>query len=139
MTGTYSSTLTEGSDGVFKGSFGAVEDVKVLLSEYHGVLMTALQQAAGEETDRIRQIAAESDSPWNPIADSLYVDFDYEAGQFVYGVKGDEKVQQKAVDLEYGMLEQPPAPLLRSSAIQGQYDLSSAIDAKVHNELGKRY
>jgi hypothetical protein len=139
MTGNYSSTLSQGSNGIFTGSFGAVDEVKTLVSEYHAVLMQAIKDAAKEETQRVRQAASDEKSPWNSIADSLNVDFDYNEGQFVYGVQGDEKTQQKAMDLEYGTLENAPAPLLRSSAIQGQYDLSLTLDSKVNNELGKRY
>lgn len=139
MSGNYSSTIDQGSNGIFTGSFTAVEEVKTLLAEYQVTLMKALKDASARETQRIQQAASAEDSPWNGIASALKVDYDAEEGQFVYGVEGDEETQRKAMDLEYGTLEQAPAPLLRSSAIQGQYDLSSAIDSSVRHELGKRY
>lgn len=139
MSGNYSSTIDQGSNGIFTGSFTAVEEVKTLLAEYQVTLMKALKDASARETERIRQAASAEDSPWNGLANSLSVNFDPTEGQFVYGVEGDEETQRKAMDLEYGTLEQAAAPLLRSSAIQGQYDLSSTIDSSIRHELGKRY
>lgn len=139
MIGINSSSISTGSNGVITGSFGAVDNVKVLLSEYHAVLMKAIKDASARETQRVRQAASAADSPWNGIANNLNVDFDYEEGQFSYNVTGDEEAQKKAMDLEYGTLDQAPQPLLRSSAIQGQYDLSLSIDSTINSELGKLY
>lgn len=139
MTGISLSSTTVGSNGIFTGSFGAVDSAKTLIAEYHNLLIQTLNQAAEQETNRVRKAAASNESPWNKLSNNIKVDYDYENGQFVYGVKGDEQVQKKAMELEYGTLDTPPSPLLRSSAIQGQYDLSASIDQQVSNEMGKMY
>lgn len=135
MTGSSSSYTSTSSSGMITGTFAAVEYAQNVLATYDKVLMDALKQAAKEETARIQKTARSEGSIWKEVADNLEVVYDHDNRQFTYTLSGDESVQRKAAGFEYGDMDQAPQPLLRSGALQGQYDLERNINDTLRTGL----
>jgi hypothetical protein len=54
---------------------------------------------------------------------------------FNYSIEGDESTQSHAMTLEYGDGNNPPDPLLRTSAIGSQHDMSTDINQTLRTGL----
>lgn len=135
MTGSSSSYMSTSSTGIFTGSFGAVEYAEAVLQRYDEVLMQALKAAAQDEQARVRKAALQMQSGWSELSDKLLVQYDHEGRQFTYTIEGDERTQEKGMNLEYGNGHLAPEPLLRSNAIQSDYTMGASINEVLRSGL----
>lgn len=139
MIGSSSTYSSSGSKGIITGSFGAVERLEYILESYKEALTDSIDQFAESETERIRRLASSVESSWYKLRDSLSVHYDYETGEFVYGVIGDDNDMELSMELEYGTPDSPPKPLLRTAALTGAQVSQSEITTGIRQYLGEAY
>lgn len=133
MGGSSSTYTLSDSDGIINGPFGAVEHLERVLRLYERAVTEAVEQFADSEKRRVRRLASSVENNWYKLRESLNVRYDYETGEFVYEVEGDELVNQIAAELEYGTPGNPPNALLRSAALDG----AQVSDLEVANGIRK--
>jgi hypothetical protein len=135
MTGSSSSYTSTSSKGVFTKSFGVIDYAQNILSKYDEILMQAFKDNAKAEQARVQKEANTRESGWKDISDKIKVAYDHEGRQFSYSIEGDESTQSHAMTLEYGDGTNPPDPLLRTSAIGSQHDMSTDINQTLRTGL----
>jgi len=138
MNGSSSTYTLSDSDGIINGPFGVVEHLENVLRMYEDAINEAVEQFAASEKKRMRRLASSVDNNWNKLKDSLNVRYDYESGDFVYEVEGDDLVRQIAMELEYGTPENPPNSLLRSSALEGAQVSEVEVSTGIRQYIDKR-
>lgn len=135
MTGSSSSYTSTSSKGVFTGSFGVIDYAKTILSKYDEILIKAFNETAKAEQARVQKEANARESGWKNVSDKIRVAYDHEGRQFSYSIEGDESTQSHAMTLEYGDSNNPPDPLLRTSAISSQHGMSTDINQTLRDGL----
>lgn len=135
MTGSSSSYTSTSSKGVFTGSFGVIDYAQNILSKYDEILIKAFNETAKAEQARVQKEANTRESGWKNVSDKIRVAYDHEGRQFSYSIDGDESTQSHAMTLEYGDGNNPPDPLLRTSAIGSQHDMSTDINQTLRTGL----
>lgn len=138
MDGSSTIDSNTGSDGIFTGSFGAVDYAEYILNTYDDVVMEALKDHAKAQQRSLRKMARASETQWRDIAKHISVKYRHNERNFVYSVKG-KKNQELAMNLEYGNGGTPPNPMLRSAAIQSQFDAEYGINNRMGNEFMKGF
>lgn len=138
MTGYSTIDSNTGSNGIITGSFGAVDYAEYILNVYDDVVMSALNDHAKAQQRSLRKMARASQTKWRDIAKHIKVNYRHDERNFVYSVQG-AKNQELAMNLEYGNGGLPPVPMLRSAAIQSQFDAEYSINSRMGNEFMKGF
>lgn len=138
MNGSSSTYTLSDSNGIITGPFRAVEHVEHVLRLYEAAVAEAVEQFAASEKRRVRRLASSLENNWSKLRDSLNVRYDYESGDFVYEVEGDDLVKKMAAELEYGTPEMPPSSLIRSSALDGAQVADVEVSHGIRKYIDKR-
>ena len=134
-----STSASKGSNGMFTGTFSPVVYAEYLLEQYPKLLNQALKEEAKAQQQSLQKQASELGNGWEDLADKLRVKYNAETGTYTYRLVGGNRIQKKAMALEYGTPQQAPTPLLRTNILEKQQDVGTSIATSINTGIGKSY
>ncbi len=115
---------------IISGVPSVIEYFDLLAQEGPTFMRAALEKTVREEEDAIKERM--QSSRFSDLSPSL--DIRIKKNKIVYGSSESEDAAKRIKDMEYGVPGEPPTPLLRKSALDG-----NRFSARVSEHLEKMY